>query len=341
MTDRDTTSPETNEPRRSVWQRMGDWFRDRSPQLTIIVLVVLLILIYLAPSILYNVLPGQAAVIWYRFFGGTDVVNVRNEGIRVKFPWDKVYIYNIRLRQETREFTVLTSDGLPVGVETSVRFRVHRQGLGALHKHVGPDYVETLLMPELAAHIREQISEYRPSELYAFQREEIQAEVLEQLQVELLIEYELGDAQSRALHIEDVLINNIALPGKVEEAIKDKLAQEQRMLEYDYRLEKEEKEKRRKQIEAQGIRLFQDIVSEGISEQYLKWKGIEATLMLAQSPNAKIVVIGAGDDGLPIILGGIDSLPTSAVGAAAGNPAGGNPAGAASDTPPPTPQQLP
>ena len=74
-------------------------------------------------------------------------------------------------------------------------------------------------------------------------------------------------------------------------------------MEYEFRLEKETKEAARKRIEAEGVRDFQDIVSEGISDELLRWKGIEATQNLAQSNNTKIVVVGGGDDGLPIILG--------------------------------------
>lgn len=85
------------------------------------------------------------------------------------------------------------------------------------------------------------------------------------------------------------------------------------MLGYDYRLQREEKEKDRKRIEAEGIRIFQDIVKEGISEQFLKWKGINATLELAKSNNSKIVIIGAGEGGLPIILGNLDQPAASAL----------------------------
>lgn len=68
-------------------------------------------------------------------------------------------------------------------------------------------------------------------------------------------------------------------------------------------LKKEEQEADRKRIEAKGIADFQEIVSKGISEQLLKWKGIEATEKLANSQNSKVVIIGSGKDGLPIILG--------------------------------------
>jgi hypothetical protein len=75
----------------------------------------------------------------------------------------------------------------------------------------------------------------------------------------------------------------------------------------------------RKKIEAEGISEFQQIVSQGISDSYLRWRGIEATLQLAQSSNSKIVIVGSGKDGLPTILGNVDGSPSSQPASPAGN----------------------
>ncbi len=297
--------------------------RARAVRFKVAGLTVLLLFVYLIPDIFYLVLPGEAAVEWYRFAGGTDVEDVRDEGLRVKWPWDRCYVYDVRLQQVTRSFPVLSNDGLHITVEVSIRFRVHRESLGMLHKHVGPDYVERLILPELGSHVREEISQFRPADFYAARRRQIQDQIRDTMDQKLKLDYEAAEGEQpadgdreRAIHVEDVLIRNILLPEKVADAIQNKLAQEQQMLEYDYRLDKEEKERQRKVIEAQGIREFQDIVTGGISERYLKWKGIDATLDLARSPNAKIVVIGASEDGLPIILGGLDTASNAAGGAA-------------------------
>jgi regulator of protease activity HflC (stomatin/prohibitin superfamily) len=105
------------------------------------------------------------------------------------------------------------------------------------------------------------------------------------------------------IELKDVLISRVALPPRIKDAIEAKLAQEQIAQEFDFRLERERKEAERKRIEARGIRDFQHMVSEGIKGGLLKWKAIEATLALARSQNAKMIVIGAGEDGLPVILG--------------------------------------
>ena len=133
-----------------------------------------------------------------------------------------------------------------------------------------------------------------PEEINTSKREQIQIEIKDRLREKL---------SSNFIQLNDVLIRNIRLPKTLEQAIERKLQQEQESLEYEFRLEKESKEAERKRIEAAGIRDFQAIVSEGISDELLRWKGIEATQNLAESPNTKIVVVGGGEDGLPIILG--------------------------------------
>jgi regulator of protease activity HflC (stomatin/prohibitin superfamily) len=101
----------------------------------------------------------------------------------------------------------------------------------------------------------------------------------------------------------DTLVYGIELPALVVSAINRKTEQYYISEEYKFRVEREKRESERKKIEAQGIREFQTIVSQGISDSYLTWRGIEATLQLSQSTNSKVVIIGSGRDGLPVILG--------------------------------------
>jgi prohibitin 2 len=267
-------------------------------------------LLYLLPDILFPVQPGEAAVVWHRFWGGTDTDDVYREGTHVQWPWDKVYIYDVRLQHLTQDMTVLSTDGLEVHVSTTTRFRVIPDHLGILHTHVGPNYKDTVLVPEIGAHVRNVVGRYDPEQLYTTRRELIQDEILDLLRRENQLTMFAGAALRELIYIEDVLVLGIRLPEKVEAAIEQKLTQRHEMLEYDYRIQKEEKEKQRKTIEAEGIRQFQDIVTEGISDRYLKWKGIDATLELAKSPNAKMVIIGNSQDGLPLILGPLESGPS-------------------------------
>src|SRR5207249_2208381 len=97
-------------------------------------------------------------------------------------------------------------------------------------------------------------------------------------------------------------LRRVGLPQGLSAAIEEKLRAEQESQRMQFILTKEKQEAERKRIEAQGISDFQKIVTQGISDNLLRWKGIEATLKIAESNNAKVVIVGNGKDGLPVIL---------------------------------------
>ena len=226
------------------------------------------------------------------------------------FPWDEMYIYDARLQNQARVYDTISSNGLSMEVDIAVRYRINREAVGMLHKLVGPNYAEILVYPEIGSHARELISRYTPEQLYTETRAFIQAEILERMVNELGSSLVNQSFQGRLVTVEDVLIRSVILPERVADAIERKAEQYQAMLEYDFRLAREEKEKERKKIEAEGIREFQDIVAKTITEEYLRLRGIEATMTLATSKNSKTIIIG-GKDGLPVILNTADSPSAS------------------------------
>jgi len=291
-------------------RRLKGWFSRNGLGLTLFGLIVALVFAWLTPTIFVFIPPGHAGVYWVRFGSGTVTDEVLGEGVAYKFPWDKIYIYNARLQIIDGSFNALTKDGLHVVVDMSTRYRLIRQDIPLLHKNVGPDYVNALLLPEVNSQSRKVIASYTPEELYSVNRAKIEAAIVKDLKNAMAFEHEPLAKLEDFVFVEDLLIKHIRLPTKVMQAIEDKRVQFHLMEGYTFRIDREKKERLRKQIEAMGIRDFQSIVSEGISEQYLKWKGISATLELATSKNAKVVVIGAGEGGLPIILGNVDQPPT-------------------------------
>jgi regulator of protease activity HflC (stomatin/prohibitin superfamily) len=100
-----------------------------------------------------------------------------------------------------------------------------------------------------------------------------------------------------------VLIRSIVLPDQIKGAIENKLQQEQEALAYQFRLDKEKSEAERKRIAAEGESRANNIINNSLTDKLLKMRGIEATLELAKSPNSKIIVVGSGKDGMPLILG--------------------------------------
>ncbi len=241
-----------------------------------------------------NIGPGQAGVIFRPFGGGVDTLTPPlSEGMHLVAPWNKVYVYNIRQQELKETMKVLSQDGLDITLDASVWFQPSVSELGKLHKYRGRNYVEDVLKPAVRSATRTVVGRYTPEQIYASKREAIQQEIFNETEQILKNQY---------VQLNNILVRDVTLPPTIKNAIERKLKQQQEALEYEFRLQKEKKEAERKRIEAEGIRDFQHIVTEGISDKLLRWKGIEATLKLAESPNSKVIVIGSGKDGLPIIL---------------------------------------
>lgn len=260
--------------------------------LSVVGIVIVMIMI-LTSNIFITIDSGKAGVLYKKFQGGTVTEMSFSEGFHVILPWNTMYVYDIRNQQKEEMMEVLSKNGLSIKVDVSVRYFPKADQLGFLHREIGQDYVDKIIIPEIRSSTRKVIGKYDPEELYSTQREAIQNEIFEQTRINLDKKYLILDA---------LLIRSVVLPETIRTAIENKLKQEQESKEYEFRLQKEQKEAERKRIEAKGIKDFQDIVSEGLSDKLLKWKGIEATLELAKSQNSKVIVVGGGKDGLPLIL---------------------------------------
>jgi len=246
-------------------------------------------------SLTVTIPSGHAGLLFHTFGDGVDPnEEPMNSGFHFKAPWNKVYQYEIRQKERMEQLEVLSSNLLKIEMDMTVFYQPDFNQLGLLEIERGKNYEEKVVVPAMRSVAREVIAKYLPEEFNTTKRDEIQQEIDERMKEKLSENY---------LQLNDVLIRNIRLPIKLEEAIERKLQQEQESLEYEFRLEKASKEAERMRIEAEGIHDYQEIVSRGISQELLKWKGIEATSALANSTNTKVVVIGSAKDGLPLILG--------------------------------------
>ena len=289
-----------------------DWVDKHLLSLGLGGLLFLLLIAALSPRIFITVPAGHEGALFRRFQGGTDVEQAYDEGFHVIWPWNTMYIYDVRFQNQSSVFDAHTSDGLNLRADVAFRFRVTRRNVPLLHKYIGPDYVEKLILPSLGARVREEVSRHTPEEVYSTKRLEIQQRIRDGMRREFEMDPEADTLLQRVefVELDEIFLRDVQLPDSLQKSMVEKNQQQQMMLEYDYRIEREKKESERKRIEAEGIRQFQDIVKDGITDRYLMWKGIDATLQLAQSPNAKVVIIGAGKTGLPILLGNLDSTIT-------------------------------
>src|SRR6516162_8919477 len=315
----DGTPPPTTTPSR--WRR----FVERHlPSVVIYLMVATLVAIVLYPHMVVTVPSGQVGVLWKRFGGGTvlDPRKLKSEGFNLILPWNRVFLYDLRLQSFTEPYNAISSDGVSLTATVIVRFRLQRDAVPVLHQAIGPNYKQVLVQPGIGSLTRQVIAEYTAEQAYSTARQEIQDKIrnlVEERLSEKMMEHageEEGEesyrvSMSTIFILYDVLVTGIELPAAIVAAINRKTEQYYIAEEYKFRVEREKRESERKKIEAEGIRDFQQIVSQGISESYLRWRGIEATLQLSQSTNAKVVVIGSGKDGLPIILGNVDTPPAA------------------------------
>ncbi len=205
---------------------------------------------------------------------------------------------------------VRSSDGLQMPVDISVPYRLAPDAAPWVFKNLGEDYVEKLLRPALSTATRRAGSRYTAEELYSTKRDEFAEKTQEILASELTqllsTSYRGKSPPENVLLISQVLVGHVGIPAVVKTAIENKLKADQEQQAMEFTIMKATKEAERKKIEAGGIQAFQEIVSKGIDDRLLRWKAIDATLQLAESPNAKVIVIGGGKDGLPILLSGHD-----------------------------------
>ncbi len=289
-----------------LFRRAWNFLRRHSLAVYVVLLSLILAMMLMAPRIFITVPAGHVGVLWLHFFGGTVTDHYYSEGMHIIFPWDEMLLYDTRLQNTARTYDTISSNGLAMQVEIAVRYRLDRDSAGLMHKLVGPNYAEVLVYPEIGSHARELIARYTPEQFYTEARSFIQAQMLERMVTQFGSSLISQNVRGKMLHIEDVLIRSVQLPQRVAEAIERKAEQQQMMLEYEFRLTREEKERDRKRIEAEGVRDFQSIVARTITNEYLRLRGIEATSALATSNNSKIIIIG-GKDGLPVILNTADT----------------------------------
>jgi regulator of protease activity HflC (stomatin/prohibitin superfamily) len=240
---------------------------------------------------------GEALIVYYRLFGGTSHNKIGREGLHVIMPWDQAYRYNVRTQTLVQPMTVLSKNGMEVHLEAQVRFHAIPEVLPYLHRRYGPDYANTIIIPELKEAMVRMIGRYNPEEIYSSETGASLNRIFEDAKRLMGGSY---------LQIEAIALFNIALPAKVQAAIQQKAEAEQNALAHGFRVQQEQREAERKLIEAKSLQQYANAVS-GIPRSVLVWKGIEATLELAKSPNSKVIVMSSKDT-LPLVLGNVPDV---------------------------------
>ena len=256
--------------------------------------IVVLLLIF-GSQMFYVLKPGERAVVFKKFTTGLDKDNVLIPGFQVIAPWNDLIRYDVKEQKAEETMDVLDKGGLSINVDVTIIFNPFYDKIGYLHENIGINFVSVMVIPNVRSAVRAVTGRFTAEEIYSTKRGEVEAEIIETTRQALA---------EKNIEMKDLLIRSITLPEKIKAAIESKLQQQQEALAYQYRLERETSEADRLRIQAQGIADYNRIISASLTDRILRQKGIDATLELANSANSKVVVIGSGDEGMPLILGG-------------------------------------
>lgn len=256
--------------------------------------VVVILLLLFGGKMFLIIQAGERGVIFKPYTSGLDKENIYSEGFHIIAPWNDMYIYDVREQQRDEPMDVLDKNGLSISMDVTVRFNPVFDKIGFLHQQFGVNFINVLVVPEVRSCVRKVAGRYTAEEIYSTKRAEVEMSIIEETKKVL------GD---NYIEMKALLIRSINLPAQIKGAIESKLQQEQEALAYEFRLQREQSEAERRRIEAEGIASFNRIVNASLTDKIIQQRGIEATIELAKSQNTKVIVIGSGKDGLPLILG--------------------------------------
>ena len=266
-----------------------------SVKTVIVIGVVVVVLLLLFGSRMFLILDaGERGVIFKPYTTGLQKDNIFGEGFHVIAPWNKMYVYGVREQQRDEPMDVLDKNGLSISMDITVRFNPTFDKIGYLYEQFGVNYINVLVVPEVRSTVRQVAGRYAAEEIYSTKRAEVELAIKEETR-EIL--------EKNFIVMKALLIRSINLPDQIKGAIESKLKTEQEALAYEFRLKREESEAERRRIEASGIAAYNRIINASLTDKILTQRGIEATTALAESSNTKVIVIGSGKNGLPLILG--------------------------------------
>ena len=262
---------------------------------------------------------GHVGVVYRPLLGGIDMARILNEGLHVLLPFNSVVQYDGTIQMKQIQMEVLTKDQLKSQVKVSFQFQINKYALPLLHKYVGKEYIEKIILPEVTGKARIMFADVTSQEAFTKQLQTVVNEIAimsDQVILEKLSPPGLDNV--RLVRISSVQLESMDFPEEIQASIRAKIAESQVAEGYVFKVQAARLEAERKEVEAMGIKKYQDIVNAGLTDNYLKIRGIEATLKLAESNNSKVVIFGSSPNGLPVVLSGDSGSPVSIPGATHG-----------------------
>jgi len=279
------------------------WVRANVLTLSVILIVALATLVVLWRVIVHSIPAGGVGVLYRPLANGVDTTLTLEEGIHFIWPWNTITQYSIQVQKKEIAIEVLTKDLLKTKATVSFQYQLDPKTIGYLHKYVGPEFIDKVVLPQVVQITRQIVGKTTSQEAFTTSLTSVSDDISIDANESIINSIQpAGLVKLHLIHIDSVQITNISFPKAVEEAIELKVTEQAKAEALTFVVQGAKKEAERKAIEAGGIRDFQQIVSGGLTENYLRFRGIEASAKLAESNNAKIVLFGSGQNGLPLIF---------------------------------------
>jgi regulator of protease activity HflC (stomatin/prohibitin superfamily) len=266
-----------------------------------------IVLVVLLTRSLFTVGAGEVGVVFDPLGGGVQPSEAQ-EGLNVKPPWASVAKYNTKTQdytmsgvieegqiQRADRINTVTSEGLYVGLDITVLFRIDSTKADEIRRKIGleGEYQQIVVRPAIRSTIREIVSNHTAADIYGEGRATVEAEIYEKL---------ASNLQTRSINVEQILLREVELPAEITRAIEAKKQAEQEALRMQYVLEKEKLEKERKLIEADGIAGANKIIADSLSREYLAWYWIDNL-----DEHESVVYMVPSESGVPLFKD-IDSI---------------------------------
>jgi regulator of protease activity HflC (stomatin/prohibitin superfamily) len=256
-------------------------------------------------SIIIKIPVGYAGIIYRPFSGGVDLNVVLGEGLHVVPPWDSITQYNMQILSQTLNMDVITSDLLKSSAVIIFQYQLNKNTLPLLHKYVGPDYLTKILTPAVQSSARVTFGKYTTEQAFTGELAKASREIAKDADNAISATIDPpGLTFIKMIEIPNANVSSITFPEEYEKSINLKLTQSAAAQAFQYKILAAKSEAERLEIEGEGIRKYQQLIQAGLTDNFLRLRGIQATAALAESTNSKIVVFGStSSSGLPLILG--------------------------------------
>ncbi|MEM8638474.1 MAG: prohibitin family protein [Cyanobacteria bacterium P01_G01_bin.54] len=216
-------------------------------------------------------------------------------------PWGNVEIYSTQIQDIKETIEATSKEGLGFNVDVSLQYHIAPDYATEVYKTIGKDEQE-IVISRFRSIVRMITARYPAEAIYSEKRQELS----EQLQIELKQSLEpLGFV------LDGVFIREVMLPPSLQQAIQEKINEEQAGKQMAFKLEQERQEAERKRIEAQGKADAREILAQKTTPEILQIRSLEILEKLVESGDNKVIILGSGDDpNMPLMLRALNIEPS-------------------------------